>query len=61
MFSLIKLIYQLTKEFFKMTFTKNSRIAHSYAILILAGEITIDDVPNIGNLREIVIQIITGE
>lgn len=44
-----------------MTFTKNSRIAHSYAILILAGEITIDDVPNIGNLREVVIQIITGE
>lgn len=43
-----------------MTFTKESRIAQSYAVLILAGEITIDDVPNVGNLREVVQSIITA-
>jgi hypothetical protein len=45
----------------KMTFTKNSRIAQSYAVLILAGEITIEGVPNVGNLRDVVSQILTGE
>lgn len=44
-----------------MTFTKSSRIAQSYVILILAGEITIDDVPDVGNLRAIVVEILTGE
>lgn len=44
-----------------MTFTKDSRIAISYTVLILAGEITIDDVPNVGNLRDVVTQILTGE
>ena len=43
-----------------MTFTKESRIAQSYAVLILAGEMTIDSVPNVGNLREVVTQIITA-
>lgn len=46
---------------FLMTFTKSSRIAQSYVILILAGEITIDDVPDVGNLRAIVVEILTGE
>lgn len=44
-----------------MTFTKKSQIAISYSILILAGEITIDQVPNVGNLKETVVQILTGE
>jgi len=44
-----------------MTFTKKSRIAISYSILILAKEITIDDVPNVGNLRAVVTEILTGE
>ncbi|AKL96613.1 hypothetical protein CACET_c31690 [Clostridium aceticum] len=43
-----------------MTFTTESRIAQSYAILILAGQIIIEDVPNVGNLREVVQQIITA-
>lgn len=60
MFSLVRLIYQITKELLKMTFTTESRIAQSYAILILAGKITIEDVPNVGNLREVVTQIITA-
>ena len=44
-----------------MKFTKKSSIAQSYVILILAGETTIERVPNVGNLREIVTEILTGE
>lgn len=44
-----------------MTFTKKSQIAISYSVLILAGEITIERVPNIGNLRQVVTEILTGE
>lgn len=43
-----------------MHFTTESKIAQSYAILILAGKITIDDVPDVGNLREIVQEILTS-
>lgn len=43
-----------------MTFTTDSSIAKSYAVLILAGIYTIDDVPDVGNLREVVIQILTS-
>ena len=43
------------------TFTTSSGIANSYAILILAGKRTIDQVPDVGNLREIVVEILTGE
>lgn len=42
-----------------MTFTTESSIAKSYAILILAGKYTIDQVPDVGNLREVVIDILT--
>lgn len=45
---------------FKLTFTTNSSIAKSYAVLILAGIYTMDDVPNVGNLREIVEEILTS-
>ncbi|WP_404427321.1 hypothetical protein LG296_01750 [Ureibacillus chungkukjangi] len=46
-----------------MTFTKNSSIARSYVILILAsnGEMTIENVPNVGNLRETVTSILLNE
>ncbi|MGN7478936.1 hypothetical protein ACTHOQ_13895 [Solibacillus silvestris] len=44
-----------------MTFTKNSSIARSYVILILAEEITIEDVPNVGNLRAILLEILGAE
>ena len=43
-----------------MTFTTDSAIAKSYAVLILAGKYTIDEVPNVGNLREVVIEILTA-
>ena len=41
-----------------MTFTVNSRIAKSYVVLILAGSYVIDEVPDVGNLREIVLEIL---
>ncbi|WP_404407759.1 CD1375 family protein [Jeotgalibacillus malaysiensis] len=44
-----------------MTFTTDSAIANSYAILILAGRRTIDQVPDAGNLRTIVVEILTSE
>lgn len=44
-----------------MTFTTESSIAKSYAILILAGKYTIEQVPDVGNLRAVVIEILTGE
>jgi hypothetical protein len=47
-------------EFFIMTFTKKLQIAISYSILILAGEITIEQVPKVGNLWEIVQEIYTA-
>lgn len=53
---------QITKEFFKMKFTTKSMIVQSYVILFLAGEIeTIEEVPNIGNLREMVQTVLTTE
>ena len=59
LFNLIKLYYILAKEMFFMTFTTKSRIAISYSILILAGQITIDDVPDVGNLRVVVLEILS--
>lgn len=59
--SLINLQLILSKEMFKMTFTKNSMIAQSYVILILAEEITFEQVPNVGNLRAVVLDILGAE
>lgn len=58
---LIKLQLTLIKEMVFMTFTTKSRIAQSYVILILAGEMTIEDVPDFSNLRAVVLQILSGE
>lgn len=59
--ALLELQIKITKEFLKMTFTKKSTIAQSYVILILAGEINMERVPNVGNLRAIVADILTDE
>lgn len=59
--SLFLMQIQITKELFKMAFTKKSSIAQSYVILILAGETAIEKVPNIGNLREVVLDILGAE
>lgn len=37
-----------------MTFKPDSSIVRSYVILILAGKMTFDEVPNLFNLREAV-------
>ena len=58
LFSLVNLFYIITKEMLIMTFTVKSRIAISYSILILSENITIENVPNVGNLREIVLEIL---
>lgn len=59
MFSLIKLFITQTKEMLFMTFTTESSIAKSYALLILAGKYTIEQVPDVGNLREVIVEILT--
>lgn len=43
-----------------MTFTKNSRIAQSYTILVHAGEMTTENIPNVGNLHDAVQEILTA-
>ena len=44
-----------------MTFKSDSRIVSSYVILILAGQMTFEQVPNLYNLREMVQFVLTGE
>ena len=44
-----------------MTFTTNSCIAQSYAVLILADQMTVKQVPNVGNMRAVVTESLTGE
>ena len=61
MFSILKHMFAMAREMYKMTFTTKSRIVHSYAILILAGRITIEDVPNFSNLREVVLEVLSAE
>ena len=58
LFSLVNLFYIITKEMLIMTFTVKSRIAISYSILILSENITIENVPNVGNLRAVVLEIL---
>lgn len=41
-----------------MIFKKDSQIVRSYVILILAGEMTYDEVPNLFNLREMVAEVL---
>mgnify|MGYP000079277897 CR=1 FL=1 len=41
-----------------MIFKKDSAIVRSYVILILAGEMTFDEVPNLFNLREVVAEVL---
>ena len=44
-----------------MKFTKDSVIVKSWVALILAGTYTIDDVPNIGNLKEVVQEVLDDQ
>lgn len=54
MFKQIKNIIKFIKEILNMTFKPDSQIVKSYVILILAGKMTFDEVPNLFNLRQAV-------
>ncbi len=54
MFKQIKNIIKFVKEIFNMTFKPDSQIVKSYVILILAGKMAFDEVPDIFNLRQAV-------
>lgn len=41
-----------------MVFTPDSAIVRSYVILILAGKMTYDEVPDLFNLREVVAEVL---
>lgn len=47
-------IIKFLKEVFLMYFKPDSAIVRSYVILILAGKMTYDEVPELFNLREAV-------
>jgi predicted DNA-binding ArsR family transcriptional regulator len=60
---MVKNIIKIIKDMGRlliMTFTRDSRIVRSYVILILAGEMTLEEVPNIYNLREMVALVLAG-
>ncbi len=52
----IKNIIKFVKELIIMTFKPDSQIVRSYVILILAGMMTFEEVPDIFNLRAMVTQ-----
>jgi len=54
MLSIIKMLERMMKMLFK----KDSAIVRSYVILILAGEMTYDEVPKLFNLREVVAEVL---
>jgi hypothetical protein len=49
----------MLKELLILVFKKDSRIVMSYVILILAGQMTFEQVPNLYNLREMVELVLT--
>ena len=59
MYSVIKLIITIIRELLIMTFTEKSSIVKSYVLLITAGIIEFEDVPNVGNLRDVVEAVLT--
>jgi len=52
-------IIKMVKEVISMVFKKDSRIVMSYVILILAGQMTFEQVPDLYNLREMVELVLT--
>lgn len=43
-----------------MNFTVESKIVKDYALLIKHGRKTLDDVPNVGNLKEVVADVLAA-
>lgn len=55
---LIKLNMIFIKELMKPMFNENSSLVKSAVLLIMAGLMTEDEIPNVSNLREVVLQIL---
>ena len=44
-----------------MKFTKNHQIVKSWVALVLAGTYTVDQVPKLFNLREVVVEVLSEQ
>lgn len=55
---LIKLNIIYVKELMKPMFNENSSLVKSAVLLIMAGLMTEDEIPNVSNLREVVLQVL---
>lgn len=53
-FKLNKLVFVFFKEVMKMNFTPESQLVKSYVLLLTAGLMQFEDIPNLFNLREAV-------
>ena len=54
---LIKLNAIIWKEVLKGMFNKNSSLVRSCILLITAGKMTEEEIPNVSNLREMVVEV----
>ena len=51
----------IKKGKFTMKFTKNHQIVKSWVALVLAGTYTVDQVPKLFNLRDVVIEVLSEQ
>ena len=55
---LIKLNIICVKELMKPMFNENSSLVKSAVLLIMAGLMTEEEIPNVSNLREVVLKVL---
>lgn len=51
----------IKKGNFTMKFTKNNQIVKSWVALVLAGTYTVDQVPKLFNLRDVVVEALSEQ
>lgn len=51
----------IKKGTFTMTFTKKHQIVKSWVALVVAGTYTVDQVPRLFNLRDVVIEVLSEQ
>ena len=51
----------IKKGIFTMKFTKNHQIVKSWVALVLSGTYTVDQVPKLFNLRDVVIEVLSEQ
>ena len=51
----------IKKGIFTMKFTKNHQIVKSWVALVLAGTYTVDQVPKLFNLRDVVVEVLSEQ